>query len=342
MLVRATLLASLVTIDAKPIWVGNVIGAAVPSSFDRYWNQVTPENAGKWGTVEAQQGVFTWGNLDLVYAHATNMSFAIKDHNLVWGSQYPTWLSSLSTADQTSAIQNWIAQVGKRYASRTNFIDVVNEPIHTPYPFQNALGGNGTTGWDWIITAFKLARTSFPNTKLLINEYGIVNDSNARKTYLHIIKLLKDRGLIDGVGAQAHYFNVDGMSAAGMKAALDDLATSGLPLYIAELDITGGNGKTEADQLAKYQELFPVMYDHPSVKGVTLWGYIEGQTWAAHTGIINLDGTERLAMKWLVQQGFVKHDPTSPPSHKPVPRYQPQTTGSGRVKTPCLSPAICP
>lgn len=30
-------------------FVGNIIAGSVPSDFGTYWNQVTPENATKWG-----------------------------------------------------------------------------------------------------------------------------------------------------------------------------------------------------------------------------------------------------------------------------------------------------
>jgi Glycosyl hydrolase family 10 len=153
----------------------------------------------------------------------------------------------------------------------------------------------------------KLRCRSRPRSaKLLINEYGTENDSNARNQYLTIINLLKSRGLIDGIGVQAHYFNLDNMNASQMTAALDTYASTGLDVYISELDITGGG--SDAGQLAKYQDLFPAMWNHTSVKGITLWGYIVGQTWANGTGIVNSDGSERPAMTWL--KSFVAGTPS--------------------------------
>ena len=79
-----------------------------------------------------------------------------------------------------------------------DFIDVVNEPLHDPPRgatngnYIEALGGNGVTGWDWIINAFTLAREYFPNAKLVLNDYSITNDGNATTNYLTIINLLKD------------------------------------------------------------------------------------------------------------------------------------------------------
>jgi endo-1,4-beta-xylanase len=281
----------------KTKFLGNIFDGAVPANFGTYWNQVTPENAGKWGSVEATRDVMNWTNLDIAYNYAQTNGYKFKAHNLIWGAQYPTWITTLSQADQRTEIEQWMTLLAARYPNIWA-VDVVNEPVKTPLPFKDALGGDGATGWDWVITSFQLARAKFPNAKLLINEYGTENDANARAQMLTIINLLKNRALIDGIGIQAHYFNLDSMTGAQMKTCLDDYATTGLDLYISELDMRGPL-QTEASQAAQYQEIFPTIWTHPAVKGVTLWGYIEGKTWKAGTGILNSDGTERAAMVWL-------------------------------------------
>jgi endo-1,4-beta-xylanase len=87
------------------------------------------------------------------------------------------------------------------------------------------------------------------------------------------------------------------MNRAAVTSMLNDYATLGLDVYVSELDIIANN--TEAGQLAKYQDVFPGFWEHSSVKGVTLWGYIVGQTWVDGSGIVNSNGTERQAMTWL-------------------------------------------
>jgi hypothetical protein len=37
--------------EGKCKFLGNIIASSVPTNFNDYWNQVTPENAGKWGSV---------------------------------------------------------------------------------------------------------------------------------------------------------------------------------------------------------------------------------------------------------------------------------------------------
>ncbi len=86
----------------------------------------------------------------------------------------------------------------------TDFIDVVNEPIHAAPVYATDLGGSGTTGWDWVITAYQYARSYCPKSKLLLNFFNYpTHDQNAIQ-YIKIINLLQDRDLIDGVGIQCH------------------------------------------------------------------------------------------------------------------------------------------
>ncbi|RXK55085.1 glycoside hydrolase [Oleiharenicola lentus] len=289
----------------KSKFLGNITANSVPANYNTYWNQITPENAGKWGSVEGTRNTMNWTALDTAYNHAKANGFKFKLHTLVWGSQYPSWISTVSANDLRTEIEAWMDALAARYPD-VWAIDVVNEPTKTPMPdnYKAALGGNGTTGWDWVITSFQLARQKFPNAKLHINEYGTENDATARNQMLVIINLLKERGLIDGIGIQAHAFNLDHMNAAQMKTCLDAYAATGLEVYVTELDIRGiGTSYSEANQFSKYRELFPVIWEHAAVKGVTLWGYIEGQTWMTSSGILNSNGTERTAMTWL--KGYV-------------------------------------
>ena len=243
----------------KAKFVGNVTGNSVPANFGTYWNQVTPENATKWGSVEGTQNQMNWAGADAAYNWAQTNGYKFKFHTFVWGSQFPGWLSNLSTTQQRAEIEEWIRLACTRYPN-TWAIDVVNEPIKTALPWKAALGGDGATGWDWVITAFQIARTNCPNALLLINEYGTENDPPVRNTYKNIINLLKARGLIDGIGIQAHYFNIDNMNRAAVTTMLNDYATLALDVWVSELDIVGPGG--DAGQLAKYQDVFPGFWEH--------------------------------------------------------------------------------
>jgi endo-1,4-beta-xylanase len=279
--------------EGKDRFLGNIISPPIPTNFDTYWNQVTPENAGKWGSAEPAQGDFRWDALDAIYYYAMDKGFPFKQHNFVWGQQQPSWLSSLSQDQQRDEVEMWISEFGNRYPL-TDMIDVVNEPLHTPPAYKNALGGNGATGWDWVIWAFEKAREYCPGGKLILNEFGVVSDNNTTTQFLTIINLLKNRGLIDGIGEQGHFFETTYLPT--IRANLDRLAAIGLPIYISEFDL---NIADDNAQLKRYQDLFPILWEHPGVAGITLWGYIQGKIWRTDGYLVRTDGTERPALVWL-------------------------------------------
>lgn len=277
--------------------------------FAGYWNQLTPGNAGKWGSVESVRGSMDWAVLDSAYSTSRKYGMKFKEHTLVWGAQQPSWIGTLDSASKRQEIEEWYAALASRYDS-IDYIDVVNEPIHnapngmvpwgTTTPnvnYADALGGAGETGWDWILTAFRLARQYFPNSKLILNEYSVINSASTTKQYIEIINLLKNENLIDGIGEQAHAFTTKGTSLELMKSNLDALAETGIPIYLTELDV---DGLSDLEQLKEYQRIFPMFWEHPAIEGITFWGYRYG-VWRNDEGayLVNEDGTERLALSWL-------------------------------------------
>jgi endo-1,4-beta-xylanase len=288
--------------DGQSKFLGCAHNTSQVTNFAKYWNQVTPENGGKWGTAEGTRDVMNWTQLDAAYNFAVNNGFSFKNHTMIWGNQQPAWIEVLDTAQQREEIEEWFQLTADRYPNM-EFIDVVNEPLHAPPSgagkgnYINALGGSGVTGWDWIIKSFKLARKYFPNSKLLINEYSVTNSAQATKDYLKIIRLLMADSLIDGIGIQAHAFSTAGIPATTTKTNLDSLANPGLPIYISELDI---DGLADLTQLKEYQRVFPIFWEHPAVAGITLWGFRYG-LWRTDQGayLVNQNGTERTAFKWL-------------------------------------------
>jgi len=275
-------------------FLGNVIAGSAPSDFKTYWNQVTPENAGKWGSVESTRDVMSWTGLDLAYNYAKDNDLPFKQHTLVWGQQQPGWIGALPAAEQKEEVEEWIKAFCERYPE-TDYIDVVNEPLHAIPNYAGGLGGSGTTGWDWVIWAFEKTRAYCPNAKLILNDYNIVNNDASTDSYLHIINLLRERDLIDIIGEQGHFLETT--PSATIKKNLDKLSATGLPIHISEYDV---NLADDHAQNEKYQEQFPVLWSHPGVHGVTLWGYKQNQIWREDSYLLRTDGSARPALTWLI------------------------------------------
>ena len=294
----------------QPKFLGSAYSPPQAKDFASYWNQVTPENAGKWERVEAVRGHMDWTALDTAYHSAKDHRFPFHLHVLVWGQQQQEWLRHLPRAEQRAAIEHWFDAVAQRYPD-ADFVEVVNEPLHHPPTadtkdgggYIEALGGSGKTGWDWVLEAFRMARARFPQSQLMINDYSITNTPVDAKRYREIVDLLNREHLLDAIGIQGHAFSTTpDVPLATHRAALDLLAQSGLPIYVNELDI---DGPTDARQLADYQRVFPLFWEHPAVKGVTLWGFRPG-LWRdkQKAYLVRKDGSERPALIWL--RGYVR------------------------------------
>ena len=162
-------------------------------------------------------------------------------------------MNNLSTKDQYEEIVEWMDAIKKRYP-KLDMIDVVNEavPGHAPAPYKNALGGDGETGYDWIIKAFEMAHERWPDAILIYNDY---NTFQWQKTeFIHLVKTLRDAGApIDAYGCQSH--DVTDMSFSAFKSAMDEIQRElKMPMYSSEYDI----GTTDdALQLQRYKEQIP-------------------------------------------------------------------------------------
>ncbi len=284
-------------------FIGNVIGAYIPSNFAKYWDQVTPENAGKWGNVGVSENPakWDWTPLDSIYDYALSHHFPFKFHNLVWGNQQPTWIAGLPPEKQKKMVELWISEAGRKFP-KAAMVDVVNEPIQHPPAYKNAIGGDGKTGWDWVVWSYEEARKAFPNSKLLLNEYNILRSRDMTEKYISIIDILKKRHLIDGIGCQGHF--MERVNADTIASNLRLLAATCLPIYISEYDV---NEENSAKQLEIYKQQFPLFWNDPTVKGITLWGYIQGTMWRPEGYLVRKDGSERPALKWM--QEYVASHP---------------------------------
>jgi len=289
--------------DASPVdrsqkFVGNITTRGqVRPGFEMMWNQITPENEGKWGSVESVRDQMNWAALDRIHEFARQKGVRFKQHTFVWGSQQPSWLASLSRSEQAEEVEEWIRLFCERYPD-VELIDVVNEPPpHTTPVYMQALGGAGASGYDWIVQSFKLARKYCPKAILILNDYNNIEYSADSSRFINIANAVKKAGApIDAVGAQSH--DVYKLPANTVKQFLDALANgTGLPVYITEYDL---NIADDAQQRQVLQAQFPIFWKHPRVKGITLWGYVSGTTWLPNTGLMSASDKPRPALTWLL------------------------------------------
>ncbi|MEE1758705.1 non-reducing end alpha-L-arabinofuranosidase family hydrolase [Streptomyces sp. SP18BB07] len=274
------------TLGAQAAQSGRYFGAAVAAGrlgdgtytgiLDREFNSVTPENEMKWDATERSRGQFTFGAADQIVNRATARGQRLRGHTLVWHSQLPSWVSSITDANTLrSVMNNHITTVMNRYKGRIHSWDVVNEAFadggsgqHRPSVFQNLLG-NG-----FIEQAFRTARTADPAAKLCYNDYNI-EDWNAAKTQgvYRMVRDFKARGVpIDCVGLQAHFGA--GGPPSSFQTTLSSFAALGVDVQITELDIA------QAPPTA-YANTVRACLNVARCTGITVWGIRDSDSWRA-------------------------------------------------------------
>lgn len=266
--------------------------------FSDYWNQVTHENGSKWSCVEGTRGKFDWKASDTAYNYAKEHNFPFKFHCFVWGSQFPDWVRKLTPEERYEAIVKWM-DAAKEHYPELAMIDVVNEAVSGHQPdtplMKEALGGDGETGYDWIIKAFEMVHEHWPDAILIYNDYNTFQWNTNQ--YIDLVRTIRDAGApIDAYGCQSH--DLTDCSQSTFKNAMKKIQDAlQMPMYISEYDI----GTADDDkQLKRYKEQIPLMWEADYCAGVTLWGWIYGKTWVTdgNSGLIRKK-QERPALTWL-------------------------------------------
>ena len=313
-------------------------GGQIRDDMGTYWNQITAENGCKWGSIHSLSNgnsgtsKFAWDNYDKCegaykWAKEKPGERHFKFHALVWGSQYPNFLCkkknpSITVEKTKQYITEWFDAVAAKFPD-LEYIDVVNEAIwagdnyHSGYgkPAQGAegrstddtecggsyiieaLGGddvvNGKHQYNFITTAFKMARERWPKAVLIYNDYNTL--SWQMDEGIELVQTIVANGApVDAYGQQAH--DCKGMSKSDFETKMTKIHNeTGLPLFVTEYDISEADDQKQKND---YANQIPFMWETEWVAGITIWGYINGSTWASNTGIID-NGRDRAAMTWL-------------------------------------------
>ncbi|MCX5055913.1 MULTISPECIES: non-reducing end alpha-L-arabinofuranosidase family hydrolase [unclassified Streptomyces] len=242
--------------------------------LDREFNMITPENEMKWDATEPSRGNFHFGPADQIVNHATAHGQRMRGHTLVWHSQLPSWVSSITDANTLrSVMKNHITTEMNHYKGKIYAWDVVNEAFadggsgrHRSSVFQNVLG-NG-----FIEEAFRTARSADPSAKLCYNDYNIENWSDAKTQGVYsMVKDFKSRGVpIDCVGFQSHFGA--GGPPASFETTLSKFAALGVDVQITELDIAQASPTAYANTVRACMNV-------ARCKGITVWGIRDSDSW---------------------------------------------------------------
>ncbi|MBQ8921117.1 MAG: endo-1,4-beta-xylanase [Oscillospiraceae bacterium] len=236
---------------------------------------------------------------------------AFRGHTMVWHSQTPTWFfrqgfqqggsyvsSTVMDQRMESYIKNMFAAYQTQYPTLNLYAyDVCNEVIDDGTASQGGVRSNS----DWtkvygnnsfVEKAFTYARKYAPPTcKLFYNDYNEFADAKQNCIINTILKPLKQKGVLDGMGMQSH-LNAAASNAWGdtnsYLAAMDKYLNLGIEVQVTELDIAReGNTYSEDQQAAKYKAIFQHAmewnqthsYEQGRVTLVQVWGPCDGHSW---------------------------------------------------------------
>ncbi|MGY5014460.1 endo-1,4-beta-xylanase [Streptomyces sp. 900105755] len=263
---------------------GKLGDATYSGILDREFNMITPENEMKWDTTEPSRGTFNFGPGDQIVSHATAHGQRMRGHTLVWHSQLPGWVSSITDANTLrSVMDNHITTEMTHFKNKIYAWDVVNEAFadgssqHRSSVFQNVLG-NG-----FIEEAFRTARAADPSAKLCYNDYNIENWSDAKTQGVYaMVRDFKSRGVpVDCVGFQSHFGT--GGPPSSFQTTLSNFAALGVDVQITELDIA------QAPTTA-YANTVKACMNVARCTGITVWGIRDSDSWRSWDNPLLFDG----------------------------------------------------
>ncbi len=276
------------------------------------FNSISPEDALKWRSVHPARGKYTFDVADKYVEFGVKNGLGIVGHTLIWHSHTDPWISvnekgeQLNRDEMLHVMKEHITTVMGRYRGKIKGWDVVNEAFNEDGTYRNSKW-HEIIGEDFIVKAYEYAHEADPSAELYYNDYNLFKPAK-RAAVVKLLKKLKEKNIpLKGVGEQGHYY-LQTPTVAEVEAAVLDLASTGYPVSITELDVNvlpkpagqltaevsatlaydekwnpyvKGLPDTTARKLAhKYSTLFAMFHKHrDKIARVTFWGLTDGDSW---------------------------------------------------------------
>lgn len=312
----------------------------------------------------------------LEYARDNNIP--VRGHTLVWHSQTPDWFFKVNYSQDSNAawvskevmlqrLENYIKNVMQLISSTYPTVkfyawDVVNEAVdpNTSTGMRNPGSNNVTSGnspWmqtigeEYIQRAFEYARKYAPTgCKLFYNDYNEYEDRKSTFIF-NILKGLKDKGLVDGMGMQSHWV-MDYPSISMFETAVRKYNTLGLELQLTELDIKQPDNSTSAlaAQADRYKllinKVISLKNEGMNITGVIFWGVTDKTSWLGGYPLLFDGNYQAKPAYYSIINGITPTvTPSITPTVTPKPTITPTVTPTVTPKptiTPTVTPTVTP
>jgi uncharacterized protein (TIGR03437 family) len=251
------------------------------------FNRVTLENDLKWTEWERNRSVAVQA-IDLLRSRGITK---LRGHTLVWpGWEYlPERLRGLQSNpnELRRAVDAHIADITAATKGKLTEWDVLNEP-YTNRDLQRVLGNGEMARW------FQLAQGGDPDAVRYVNDFNIVEAGGNDIPHIAGLKeilntIQQGNGPWNGIGIQGH-FDENLTDPEKVLSILDDLSSYRKPIQITEFDV---NVADEALQAAYTRDFMTAAFSHPSVEGITIWGFWEGRIFNRTNAMVRQDWTTK-------------------------------------------------
>ncbi|XVE49335.1 hypothetical protein DITRI_Ditri01bG0074600 [Diplodiscus trichospermus] len=234
--------------------------------FTSRFRVTTFENEMKWYSTEVSPGHEDFSSVDALLRFAKQHNIAVRGHNVLRDDPkfQPRWLYSLSPTGLSRAVAKRINSMMSRYKGQLIAWDVVNENLHFSL-FESKLGKHASANF------YKLAHTTDATVPLFLNEYNTIEDSRdgASTPAKYLLKLREikafpaNRNVRMAIGLESHFSTPN---LPYMRASIDTLAASGLPIWLTELDV-----QSSTNQPKYLDMIMKESFSHPKVDGIVIW-----------------------------------------------------------------------
>jgi endo-1,4-beta-xylanase len=254
-------------------------------TLKREFNICVPENAFKMAGLRPARDKFDFSQADKLAEFAAANNIKLRGHTLVWHQSVPKWLSDgkFSRDEALQIMKEHITTVLQHFKGKVYAWDVVNEAIHDkkPYAIRDDSFWGKTIGADYVEKAFEFARAADPNIILYYNEYGAEGMGGKSDAVYELVKKLREKKLVDGVGWQCHV--PCGWKPGDAHAQnAERLGKLGVELAITELDFAIKQPTTPEKlqaQADSYRDTLKFCLSQPAFKALLTWGFTDKHSW---------------------------------------------------------------
>jgi GH35 family endo-1,4-beta-xylanase len=264
-----------------------------------------------WGSYEPRRGEYQDRARQQCVDWLKEHGLVARGHPIFWNHRagVPGWVGALDPAPDVlrPLLDARLEQLSRTVLPGLRDVDVFNELTRWERfenPFTRFLAAEGKVP----AVAHYLRETKRLNPNLLT----VVNDYETSPDYARLLRELIETGApVDIVGQQSHMHSGN-WPVAKLWGVMERLAAFGRPVLFSEMSVLSGprrqidwktesrieNWETDADNEAKQadylEQIFRLVYSHPSTCGIVLWNYTDRRAWlGAPVGLLRKDGTRK-------------------------------------------------